>query len=77
MAQQQQGIRIKTDLEFGQDVYLKADPDQFKHHLVALKILPGNQIKFIVSYMGTESELYDFECTLEPEEKQSPPDDED
>mgnify|MGYP006266477595 CR=1 FL=1 len=58
-------IRIKTDLDFGQVWYIKYDPDQFEHQLVGLVVLPGNQFKFRLSYMGEISELYDFECSQE------------
>jgi len=60
-------IRIKTDLDFGQVFYVKNDPDQFEYILVGIKILPSNQIKFILSLMGEECEVYDFECSTDPD----------
>lgn len=60
-------IRIKfPDLDFGQVWYLKTDPGQSPHILVGLVILPGNQVMFQLSYMGSVTEAYDFECSLEP-----------
>lgn len=58
-------IKIKTDLEFGQTWYIKNDPDQFEHKLVGIIILPGNQFKFRLSYLGDQTEVYDFECSTE------------
>jgi len=60
-------IRIKTDLDFGQIFYIKNDPDQFEYFLIGIKILPPNQIKFILSLMGDEIEVFDFECSAEPD----------
>jgi hypothetical protein len=61
-------IKIKTDLDFGQVFYIKNDPEQFEHILTGIKIVPPNQIKFILSYLGDESELFDFECSSERDE---------
>ena len=61
-------IKIKTDLEFGQPIYIKADPEQLEHRLIGVVITPPMQIKFRVSYMGDVSELYDFECSTERDE---------
>lgn len=58
-------IKIKTDLEFGQIFYIKNDPEQFEHILTGIKIVPPNQIKFILSYLGEQTELFDFECSSE------------
>jgi len=60
------GISCKTDLEWGQTFYLKADNDQYEHHLVAVIFMPGSKhLKFRLSYMGDETEVWDFECTTE------------
>lgn len=56
-------IKIKTDLEWGSVWYVKNDPYQLPHLLVGLYILPSNQFKFQLSYMGEIVELYDFEVT--------------
>lgn len=61
------GIKVKTDLEWGQAFYLKTDPEQFKHLLVGVTLLPGNQLKFMLSYQGDVSTVFDFECTAEPD----------
>lgn len=57
------GIKIRTDLELGSVWYIKNDPDHFPHILVGIVIVPGNQFKFKLSYLGDVQELYDFECT--------------
>lgn len=63
-------IRIKTDLDFGQTIYIKTDPDQVDHTLIGIKVVPPNQIKFILSCYGEICELYDFECsTVRDDEK--------
>lgn len=59
------GIKVKTDLEWGQEFYLKSDPEQFKHLLVGVILLPGNQIQFMLSYSGDIVTVYDFECSNE------------
>lgn len=60
-------IKIKfTDINFGDIFYLINDPDQFPHILTGIVILPGNQIKFILSYMGDESYVWDIETSREP-----------
>jgi len=56
-------IKIKTDLEFGSVFYIKNDPDQFEHILIAVIVLPGNQFKFRLSYMGEVCEVWDFETS--------------
>lgn len=56
-------IRIKTDLEWGQSFYVKNDPDQYEHKLVGIVIVPPNQLKFRLSYLGDVFELFDFECS--------------
>lgn len=61
-------IRIKTDLEFNQVWYLKDDPFQFPHRLVRLIIDPPMQFKFVLSYLGETTEVFDFECSLERDE---------
>lgn len=61
-------IKIKTDLEFGQVMYLKADEDQFEHRLTAVILMPGNQFKFRLSYNGEETEVWDFEVSTEKDE---------
>lgn len=59
-------IRIKTDLEFGQSVYVKNDPEQLEHHLIAIKIMPPNQLVLVIDYLGSVFEFYDFQCTPTP-----------
>lgn len=59
-------IKIKTDLELGSVWYIKNDPDHFPHILVGIVIVPGNQFKFKLSYLGDVQELHDFECTDVP-----------
>lgn len=58
-------IRIKTDLEFGDIFYIKSDPEQLEHALVGVVFLPGNAIRFRLSYLGEEYEVYDFETSKE------------
>lgn len=60
-------IRIKIDLDFGQSIWLKNDPDQEEYILSRVLISPGNQIKFELSYLGSTVEVYDFEISTEPD----------
>lgn len=62
-------IKIKTDLNFGQVVYIKNDPYQSEHILTGVKVIPQNQIKFVLSYLGEETELFDFECSTERDDE--------
>jgi hypothetical protein len=61
-------ISIKTDIDFGDIFYLKSDPDQFEHRLVGIIVMPGNQIKFILSCMGDKVTVWDFEATKDRDE---------
>lgn len=69
---------VKTDLEWGQDIFIKNDPEQSPLHLVGLIQLPGGVIKFILSSYYDEDPVikYDFECTTNPGEKVKPDEDE-
>lgn len=58
-------IKIKTDLDFGQSIYVKNDPEQLEHHLVGVKIVPPNQLIFILDYLGGQFEFFDFQCSME------------
>lgn len=61
-------IRIKTDIDFGSVWYLKSDPEQLPYILTEVVIVPGNQLKFRLSYFGDITEVYDFEASLEKRE---------
>lgn len=61
-------VKIKIDLNFGDIIYIKNDYEQLPHVLVGIKIVPQNQVKFIISFFGEKSELYDFECSTERNE---------
>lgn len=61
-------IKIKTDLEFGDIFYIKADPDQLEHFLIEVIIVPGSiepkgALKFKLSHQGDTCILWDFECS--------------
>ena len=58
-------IRIRTDIDFGSTWYLKNDPEQLPYILTEVVIVPGNQLKFRLSYFGDIVEIYDFEASLE------------
>ena len=60
-------IKIRTDLEFGDKWYLKSDVEQLEHALVAVIIVPEG-VKFKLSYCGDICEVYDFECSKEPDQ---------
>ena len=61
-------IKIKTDLEFGDIFYIKADPDQLEHFLIEVIIVPGSMepkgaLKFKLSHQGETTIVWDFECS--------------
>jgi len=80
-------IRFKTsELSFGMPIYLKSDTGQFMHQLVGIELVPAGEksgeydkvaVKFVLSYQGDISRVYDFECTLEPGESMIDPADDD
>jgi hypothetical protein len=58
-------IKVKYDTDFGSTWYIKNDPDQFPHILVGLIILEKYVTKFILSYLGQNCEVFDYECSQE------------
>jgi len=64
-------IKIKTDLEFGDTFYVKTDVEQLPHQLVGVIFLPGNQLKFMLSYYGDVCSVWDFEATKEPDQNKT------
>lgn len=58
-------IKVKTDLTWGQTMYLKDDPDQLEHSLVGVNLKPGDVVKFELSHQGEVCEVYDFEASTE------------
>lgn len=61
-------ISIKTDLEFGDTFYLKDDPFQQEHSLIAVVFCPGKTVKFRLSLCGEIMEVYDFEASKDRDE---------
>ena len=66
-------IKYKTsEYTFGDVVYLRTDPKQLPHILVRVALQSSYKEedmavpKFIISYMGDECEVWDFEVTKEP-----------
>lgn len=62
-------IKIKTDIDFGDTFYVKTDIEQLPHQLVGVVFLPGNQIKFMLSFFGDTCTVWDFETTREPDQQ--------
>ena len=61
-------IKIKTDLEFGDVFFIKADPDQLEHFLIEVIIVPGSMepkgaLKFKLSHQGETCIVWDFETS--------------
>jgi hypothetical protein len=61
-------ISIKTDLEWGQKMYLKDDPVQLEHSLVGVILKPGKAVKFELSHQGEICEVFDFEASTKKDE---------
>lgn len=58
-------VRIKTDLEIGQVMYLKDDPKQNEYRLSAVIVRSGNAVSFELSRLGDIIEVFDFEASPE------------
>jgi len=57
-------VRFKADIDFGDTLYMKDDPDQQPCTLVQVILQPGSH-KYVLSFCGELTELYDFEVTKE------------
>ena len=57
-------IKIKVEHDIGDTLYIRLDPDQLPHALTGVVILPG-AIKYILSYLGEEYTVYNFETSKE------------
>lgn len=55
-------MKIKTEYDIEDVLYIKIDPEQLPHRVVGIVILPG-AIKYRLSYLGEEYELYNFELS--------------
>lgn len=56
-------LKVNVEYEYGNEVYLKADPDQEKMIIVGYEVLPGNMVKYKVSALNFISSFYDFEIS--------------
>lgn len=54
---------IKTKYKFGDILYIKTDPDQNEHTLVAVIQEPGALVLRLRCYDGETYEVYDFEVS--------------
>lgn len=57
-------MKIKTEYDIQDILYIKIDPEQLPHRVVGIVILPG-AVKYRLSYLGEEYELYNFELSRE------------
>lgn len=58
-------LKLDIEYEFGNEVYLIADPDQERVVIIGYDVLPGNQIKYKISSMNYTASFYGFEITSE------------
>lgn len=63
-------IKVKTDLEYGDQYYVRTDCEQLPHSLVGLELRPAadpakNVVKFILDCYGEEVRVFDFDCKSE------------
>lgn len=58
-------MTIKTKWEFEDKVYLKTDSDQCEYIITGIQVRPGGIILLMISCMGEEISVYDFEVSRE------------
>ena len=59
-------VDIKTDLVFGEIMYIKLDPKQEPHELLEYKMTPDG-LKFKIANMTSCGWFHDFQLSLEPD----------
>lgn len=57
-------MKIKTEYDIEDIVYIKEDPDQLPHRVVGIFIDPG-AVRYKLSYLGDICILYNFEISKE------------
>lgn len=72
-------MKIKTEHDISDTVYIKNDPDQLPHTITAIIIEPG-AVRYRLSYLGDEYVLFNFEIsktkTIIPDDVKKPDDEE-
>jgi hypothetical protein len=58
-------MQIDNEFGFGDIVYLKTDPDQLARIITGISVHPEMQIIYKVSYLGSNTEHYSFELSME------------
>ncbi len=56
-------MEIKNKYNIGDVVYLHTDEDQVANIVTGFTVRPGGLLAYIISYCGTETNVYDFEIT--------------
>ncbi|HRP30425.1 MAG TPA: hypothetical protein PKV73_00970 [Agriterribacter sp.] len=57
-------MKLKTEYDIEDTVYIKNDPDQLPHTVVGIIIEPG-AVLYRLSYLGDKCTLYNFELSKE------------
>jgi hypothetical protein len=57
-------MKLKTEYDIEQIVYIRADPDQLPHTIIGIIIEPG-AVRYKLSYLGDIFTLYNFEISKE------------
>ena len=60
-------VEIKTDLVFGEIMYIKIDPKQEPHEMLEYKMTPDG-LKFKITNMVSRGWFHDFQLSLEPDQ---------
>jgi hypothetical protein len=55
-------LKIQNEFELEQEVFLVTDPDQNRHLITAIVVLPG-AVMYRLSCNGEEAEFYAFEIS--------------
>ena len=58
-------MRIDSIYGFGDEVYLKSDPDQTLRVVIGIVVKPGNQVLYELACGSESSDHYEFEITTE------------
>lgn len=59
-------VLVKTDLVFGEIMYIRMDPKQEPYELIEYKITPDG-VKFRIANIDGAWWLHDFQLSLEPD----------
>ena len=60
-------VAIKIKADFGDDIYIRKDPEQVPYSFIGFRAGPGHII-YILSNGFEDFEAYDFQCSFDRDE---------